>query len=900
MKLFKELREELHANYLSYVMTIVLLILTSLGLTAQIVPDQYYYLQAQHSSKYIQLAQASKENGVRFNQWDKTGETTQQFKFVPVDGGYYHLVNRFSGKSLDVAEFSSQDGGFFHQWDYWEGDNQKFKLESVGGGNYLIGVKHSNKYLDVSNVSQQNGALIHQWEKTGAGNQQFKLIAVEEGPKPGGDDLSGTYRIKLKATQKLLGANNQMISTQNQDTDEYGVFLLEKDEEGAYRIAVKGSGRYLHYDAWGDKLLSTRVQETDDFTRFYFEKMDDGSYRIKSKADNKYFHCDGLGDQLVSARYQESDDFTRFYLEAAAGDGPGPEPDYEVTFTNQTKSNSTIRIRETGDLLAYAQRKTYRASIGQKWEFEVIGAAHIQIDPIQFNGDNTSFVLEESNKPISALDQNEYQIMPEYDPNYYGYDIYYIDPLRIQTSKKEKVFQGMDLQYGRDYEVSNYSFGAGDYKKVLVPKGLTLTKLGNGEGSLTTEVSTNEADFQRSFSVNVGLSGGVDAKGGSVVGTLSTGYSEEYQKNQSGNNMYQHSRWQANHYMLSVEGEDRPLSEELIAAVKSLPQQYDYNQYKRIIIDRFGSHYAKEMIYGGFATQHFRMSGETFSEFQANGVDVGLAVEGNYGPLTGGASLDISDSKQQAYNQALKKSSTKFYWNGGGGGLTITDAAKRAIENKYEPAPIKVNLDMLSNILVATRVNGAIEADELRTKKENLRKAIIEYVGTDKNLDPTDMRPRVFKIAVDRITVKQVNDDDFILYNSIGVGFVGAEKEIEYNKHLTPIKWLWDKPRGTDKEMDTEANRLNKGEFINLEENESTVTIYPYKGVGFALRDRVFVLGANIRDWEWWDQYDEIEGLVEIPLSEFSKTQKMKFFTATGEHGSLEISYRIWEETLDF
>ena len=304
-------------------LTILCLLILSQGLYAQIDTDKYYYLQARHSGKYVQLSKKSKENGVVFNQWDKTGESTQQFRFQHLGEGYYKITSRYSGKALDVSQVSKWDGAKFHQWDYQGTDNQKFKAKftTVRGAYYFV-AKHSGKNMDVSEVSQQNGAVMHQWRHTGAANQQFKLIPVVERstqPKPVPQtNFAGYYKIKVKATKTYWhedGLGDKLVSTRHQSNDDFAVFKLIKLSDGSYRIQVKANQRYLYYNGQGDKLLSTRTQSSNNYTRFFFESQKDGSYRIRSRADNRYLHCDGLGDKLISTRAQETDDFTRFYLE---------------------------------------------------------------------------------------------------------------------------------------------------------------------------------------------------------------------------------------------------------------------------------------------------------------------------------------------------------------------------------------------------------------------------------------------------------------------------------------------------------------------------------------------------------------------------------------------------------
>jgi hypothetical protein len=153
------------------------------ALNARMDAEQYYYLQAVHSGKYLQLAQNTKEPGVGFIQAEPTGEETQQFKFFPVEEGFFEIIVRSSGLVMDIYNSSTDNRAPVIQWPYFSTANQHFRLEAVGEGVYLIQAKHSNKYLDVEWAGMQNGAPLIQWDGNGNPNQQFRLIPVEEKSK---------------------------------------------------------------------------------------------------------------------------------------------------------------------------------------------------------------------------------------------------------------------------------------------------------------------------------------------------------------------------------------------------------------------------------------------------------------------------------------------------------------------------------------------------------------------------------------------------------------------------------------------------------------------------------------------------------------------------------------------
>jgi hypothetical protein len=163
---------------------------------------------------------------------------------------------------------------------------------------------------------------------TGSAGQYLHLIGLLAGEpqttpdptRPVAGDLSGTYRIHVKATGHFWhedGNGDKRISTRWQPDDDFTRFTLERQADGSYRIRVKASNRYLHVPGHEDWIASTIAQVADDYTRFFFEPQPDGSFRIRQKATGRYLHEDGGTTKMVNTRWQPEDDFTRFILRRA-------------------------------------------------------------------------------------------------------------------------------------------------------------------------------------------------------------------------------------------------------------------------------------------------------------------------------------------------------------------------------------------------------------------------------------------------------------------------------------------------------------------------------------------------------------------------------------------------------
>lgn len=152
------------------------------SLVAQVQTGQYYYIQARHSGKVLDVYGASVSDAAPIIQWDNHGGLNQQFKFSPVGDGYYRIINRNSGKGLDITGGVGATGNLvkLQQYTAVGGANQMFKLVSMGDGYYRIIAKHSGKALDVTGGVQAtgNGVPIIQYTAVGGYNQYFRLIPV--------------------------------------------------------------------------------------------------------------------------------------------------------------------------------------------------------------------------------------------------------------------------------------------------------------------------------------------------------------------------------------------------------------------------------------------------------------------------------------------------------------------------------------------------------------------------------------------------------------------------------------------------------------------------------------------------------------------------------------------------
>ncbi|WP_199039364.1 pectate lyase family protein [Glycomyces salinus] len=161
--------------------------LLAVGPAQAVETGTWYNIQSRHSGLYLDILDLSTEGGAELIQWNGTGNTNQQFRFLDSGDGYYRIQARHSGLVLDVWEWNADNGATIAQWDDLGGTNQQWQVNESGGYATFIN-RFSGKALDVWENSTEPGTRISQYDPTGGNNQQFQLVPVDDNgePNPGG------------------------------------------------------------------------------------------------------------------------------------------------------------------------------------------------------------------------------------------------------------------------------------------------------------------------------------------------------------------------------------------------------------------------------------------------------------------------------------------------------------------------------------------------------------------------------------------------------------------------------------------------------------------------------------------------------------------------------------------
>jgi hypothetical protein len=149
-------------------------------------PNAWYEIVSRHSGKAIDVAGQSTADAAGVQQWARSNQSNQQFRFVSSGSGYYRIMARHSGKVLDVYEWNPNDGAEIRQWPDLNGTNQQFQPIDTDSGYVKLINRFSGKALDVWEWSTADGGRISQFTDLGGWNQQWQLVAVGGGGGGGG------------------------------------------------------------------------------------------------------------------------------------------------------------------------------------------------------------------------------------------------------------------------------------------------------------------------------------------------------------------------------------------------------------------------------------------------------------------------------------------------------------------------------------------------------------------------------------------------------------------------------------------------------------------------------------------------------------------------------------------
>lgn len=254
-----------------------------------------YFVVARHSTKVMEVASGSTNDGANIQQNAYSGGTNQQWDIIPLpstlggDYSYYTMSAAHSGKAADVQNWGLSPGANVMQWPAGGGENQSWFLEYAGNGYFYIRSRWSGLYLEVSGASTANGANIQQWTfwSPNPNHQQWRLIPVGASPT---DLTPPSLLTGVSATANARSVQLNWNASAAADLAGYTV-LRATNSGGPYEIIARG----LTNNAFTDK--SANVPRTF----YYVVKAVDRS--LNSSANSAQVSATPTGGPALLARY---------------------------------------------------------------------------------------------------------------------------------------------------------------------------------------------------------------------------------------------------------------------------------------------------------------------------------------------------------------------------------------------------------------------------------------------------------------------------------------------------------------------------------------------------------------------------------------------------------------------
>ena len=158
--------------------------LTTTGGGGTITPSSWYTVTNTNSGKCVDATGGGTANGTAVQQWTcGSGNTNQQWQFLPTDSGYYEIVSRNAPtEAWDVTGGASAtgDGVPIQLWDYVGGTNQQWKPTLNANGSYTFTARNSGtECLDVTGQSTADGTRLQQWTCTAGDTAQSFTLAAQ-------------------------------------------------------------------------------------------------------------------------------------------------------------------------------------------------------------------------------------------------------------------------------------------------------------------------------------------------------------------------------------------------------------------------------------------------------------------------------------------------------------------------------------------------------------------------------------------------------------------------------------------------------------------------------------------------------------------------------------------------
>jgi hypothetical protein len=488
------------------------------------------------------------------------------------------------------------------------------------------------------------------------------------------------------------------------------------------------------------------------------------------------------------------------------------------------------------------------------------------------------------------------KVHPAIDDNNFGYDLRKMHPFDLtrEEAKKEKLFNDLITTENSKPE-GNQNYGSYNIHRQFEYDGVTI----RGELSRTEDSYSSDEEFEKSFSFggNVSVEEPVSGVGGGLTG----GFSKLDNFQNSHNHVFAKYEKKETVFTVSLIDNDGnnaqvpDLTVPFICAIRDLPvidenitKNYNvrshskFNAYKNFL-DKWGTHYAKKIVYGGRYTSVYRSTYDAAAETHIRSWNFG-----NQGsvplpttpPVNISGGIDIGGSKKDAQAIASSKDQHDAWWTGGDENSDTWNVTETNAE------PVEMTFAPISELFRPSYVKIAgISEDELERKRNMMywtMKSLLPDERSWQNIQPKE------SYSLQLLSWKFVKrKSGGRLYGKVDCGFL---KDGKYT-------WepFWEVRKDDNKKL-FEGYTYTYGGLSNRNPDPVIYHHDPNKG---SSAPRFYIFTKFIEKDAGQD--DTLENKTHwIDLGHFPESMQVRTIQIRSGYGDVDVRYRLFKLKMNF
>lgn len=446
----------------------------------------------------------------------------------------------------------------------------------------------------------------------------------------------------------------------------------------------------------------------------------------------------------------------------------------------------------------------------------------VWIVPVR-NGETLTFNLSEGNEKVSppyiaitdwsqrarvyntdivapySSSNDDFKSLPSQVASESSFDIYKIPPARIDLSKNQG--GGIRQQIFKDLKDGDTNYNLVEDYALKPHFALTISK--ESKGSQKTSSVYGAQNFKKSLAANIEVGAstpniGIEAKYGFSVATESAIAKEE---------VFSLSRVEGTEYSIDLVNDQIELTDDFVNDVLGLPvpkstyatieeakADTGWANYRNTFIEKWGTHYPTQVIYGGYfwgirtSSLEQITTSETFTENAE--ASITAAAIANIG-------AGVSTSKSSGKETKVGKEQIFFEQLGGSGGTFDSWASD------FDKArAVGISLTSLENLMVDAYFKGKVVSVDLEAKRNMLKWALKDYEQTRPKYESSGPSLEIYELSPQSLVFKSADDDGWVddvveVFGKVNVKvgkYDSARSNVIPDDRTKDVLTIWDVP----------------------------------------------------------------------------------------------------------